>query len=287
MHSHLRTIAETTADTTHDTTGGAAEPGGSGISLRGWSLNGKQGEVFADVDLDVPAGSVAIIRGAAGTGKTSLLLSLAGRMHVSAGSGSVGEYDIRKQARAVRSCVSVGHVAGLTDLEKDFTVAQHLAERLIMLQPWYKPWVSKSTLREVIGTIRDTITSATEVIDRLPPDTFSTADAEDADFLIDAEGATFVSDLSELQKFLLEFSLSSLSQPPVIVLDNIDFLRERRDRARAWAGLLIYQELRRKRDPDNPLTLIVTCEDSGDVDLVLESLQAEIRPASVIECELS
>ncbi len=282
MESHLRTLAETADTTTDETTGS----GRGAISLRGWSMSGRQGDVFADVDLDVPAGSLAIIRGSGGTGKTSLLLSLAGRMRVSAGTGSVGGHDIRRQARAVRSCVSVGHVAGLTDLEKDFTVAQHLAERLIMLQPWYKPWVSKSSLREVIEVIRETITSASDVINRLPADTFSAADAEDADFLIDAEGSTFVSDLSELQKFLLEFSLASLSQPPVIVLDNIDFLRERRDRARAWAGLLIYQELRRKRDPDNPLTLVVTCEDSGDIGLVLEALETEISPASVLECEL-
>jgi hypothetical protein len=59
--------------------------------------------------------------------------------------------------------------AGLTDLEDDFTVAQHVAERQIMLQPWYKPWVSKSSLREVIGLFRDTFTTATELIDDLPP----------------------------------------------------------------------------------------------------------------------
>ncbi|RBP62532.1 ABC transporter family protein [Brevibacterium sanguinis] len=271
----------------HESAGAEAPGLGSGaIRVRDWAMSGKQGDVFADVDLDIPAGSVAIVRGPAGSGKTSLLLSLAGRMKVTRGTGRIGEYDIRRQSRAVRSQVAVGHVAGLTDLEKDFTVAQHLAERLIMLQPWYKPWVSKSTLHEVIGTIRDTIASATEVVDRLPAGTFSASDAEDADFLIDAEGATFVSELSELQKFLLEFSLASLSRPPVIVLDNIDFLRERRDRARAWAGLLIYQELRRERDPDSPLTLVVSCEDSGDVGLVLEALESEISPASVLECDL-
>lgn len=257
------------------------------VSLRGWGLSGKRGEVFSDLDLDVPRGGVTIIRGAAGTGKTSLLLSIAGRMRVSTGEGRVEKFDIRKQARSVRSCVAVGHVAGLTDLEKDFTVAQHLAERMIMLQPWYKPWVSKSSLREVIALIRETFESATEVIDQLPADTFSASDARDADFLIDASGDTFVSDLSELQKFLLEFSLASLSQAPVMVLDNIDFLRERRDRARAWAGLFIYQDLREKRDPDNPLTVLVTCEDSSEVNVVLDALTTHVTPTSVDEFLLS
>lgn len=257
------------------------------ITLRGWGMSGKQGDVFSGIDLDVDRGGVAIIHGAAGAGKTSLLLSIAGRMHVSSGEGHVGDLDIRKRARAVRGCIAVGHVAGLTDLEKDFTVGQHIAERLIMLQPWYKPWVSKSSLRDVIETIRDTFRSATDVIDRLPEGTFSSADAKDADFLIDAEGKTFVSELSELQKFLLEFGLANLDQSPVVVIDNIDFLRERADRARAWAGLLIYQELRRKRDPDNPLTLIVTCEDSAEIDVVMEALGGEVSPASVTELPLT
>lgn len=257
------------------------------VHLRGWSMSGKQGNVFSDIDLDVPRGAIAIICGSAGSGKTSLLLSIAGRMRVSDGEGRVGDLDIRKKARAVRAQVAVGHVAGLTDLEDDFTVAQHIAERLIMLQPWYKPWVSKSSLRDVIEVIRDAFLSASDFIDHLPEGTFSTADAKEADFLIDPEGKTFVSELSELQKFLLEFGLASLSQAPVVVIDNIDYLRERSDRARAWAGLLIYQELRKKRDPDNPLTVIVSCEDSSELDVALEALQSEASPTSVSELSLT
>ncbi|MDN5774627.1 MAG: ATP-binding cassette domain-containing protein [Brevibacterium aurantiacum] len=253
----------------------------SQISLREWGMSGKQGGVFSGIDLEVPPGAISIIQGPAGSGKTSLLLSIAGRMRVDTGEGHVGELDIRKQSRRVREQVSVGHVAGLTDLENDFTLAQHLAERLIMLQPWYKPWVSKSSLREVIEVIRETFTSATEVIDRLPEGNFSASDAKDADFLIDDEGKAFVSELSELQKFLLELGLASLPQAPVVVLDNIDYLREREDRARAWAAILIYQELRRKRDPEHPLTVIASCEDSSDVDLVLDALSTEVSPTSV------
>ncbi|MDN5834167.1 MAG: ATP-binding cassette domain-containing protein [Brevibacterium sp.] len=257
------------------------------VSLRGWGVSGKNGDVFSGVELDVPRGAVAIIQGPAGSGKTSLLLSIAGRMRVASGEGHVGELDIRKQARRVREQVAVGHVAGLTDLENDFTLAQHIAERLIMLQPWYKPWVSKSSLREVIDVIRDTFDSATEVIDRLPEGKFSTSDAKDADFLIDDEGKAFVSELSELQKFLLELGLASLAQAPVVVLDNIDSLREREDRARAWAAILIYQKLRCNRDPEHPLTVIASCEDSADVDLVLDALASEVSPTSVSELSLS
>ncbi|GAA1814784.1 MULTISPECIES: ATP-binding cassette domain-containing protein [Brevibacterium] len=257
------------------------------VTLRDWGMSGKQGPVFSDIDLTVASGSLAIIRGAAGSGKTSLLLSIAGRMRVDTGEGHVFDLNIRRQARAVRETVSIGHVAGLTDLENDFTVAQHIAERLIMLQPWYKPWVSKKSLREVIDVIKETFDSATEVIGRLPKDTFTSSDAKSADFLVDADGDTFVSELSELQKFLLEFGLASLAQKPVIVIDNIDFLREREDRARAWAALLIYQELRRERDPEKPLTLIVTCEDSSDIDLAFDQLSTQVHPASVTELNLT
>lgn len=257
------------------------------VSLSGWSMSGKQGSVFSDIDLEVPTGAIAIVRGPAGSGKTSFLLSLAGRMKVSDGQGRLGDLDIRKQARAVRERVAVGHVEGVTDLEGDFTVAQHIAERQIMLQPWYKPWVSKPSLREVISLIQDTFRSASDFIDDLPEGTFSTTDAQRADFLIDDEGEVFVTDLSELQKFFLEFGLASLSRPPVVVVDNIDYLREAADRARAWAGLLIYQQLRRSRDPEDPLTVIVSCEDSGEFDIAAESLGSQAEPAAVIELELT
>ena len=173
MESTMNTLAE---DTDIDA---------PAVAVRGWSLSGKQGDVFTDIDLEVPTGAIAVVRGPAGSGKTSLLLSLAGRMRVSEGEGRLGDIDIRKQARTVRGQVAVGHIGGLTDLEDDFTVAQHVAERQIMLQPWYKPWASKSTLREVIGLIRDTFTTAKEIIDELPPGTFSKQDAQRADFLID------------------------------------------------------------------------------------------------------
>lgn len=259
----------------------------SAVHLRDWSMSGKQGAVFSDIDLDVSAGGLAVIRGAAGSGKTALLLSIAGRMAVSKGEGSVLGLDVRTQARAVREVVAVGHVEGLTDLEKDFTIAQHIAERRIMLQPWYKPWVSKSSLREIIELIRDRFRTATAFIDELPEGTFSADDAKRTDFLIDDEGRTFVSELTELQKFILEFGLSVLSRPQCLVIDNIDFLRERADRARAWASLLVYQQLRRNSDPDNPLTLIVSCEDSSEFDIAMEALQSVAAPASVSEVMMS
>src|SRR5699024_6472858 len=154
------------------------------VSLSGWSMSGKQGSVFSDIDLELPTGAIAIVRGPAGSGKTAFLLALAGPMRPSEGQGGPGELDVRpparpvrEQARAVRERVAVGHVEGLTDLEGDFTVAQHIAERQIMLQPWYKPWVSKRSLREVISLIQDTFRSASDFIDDLPEGTFSTTDA--------------------------------------------------------------------------------------------------------------
>ena len=272
-------------ESTTDTLAEDADTDTPAVSLRGWSLSGKQGDVFADIDIEVPVGAIAIVRGPAGSGKTSLLLSLSGRMKVTEGEGRLGDVDIRRQARAVRGQVAVGHVGGLTDLENDFTVAQHVAERQIMLQPWYKPWVSKPSLREVIGLIRQTFDSATEFIDALPEGTFSTQDAKEADFLIDDDGEVFVSELSELQKFFLEFGLASLSRPPVVVIDNIDYLRESADRARAWAGILIYQQMRRTRDPEDPLTVIVSCEDSSELDIATSSLGSRTEP-SVLELEL-
>ena len=56
-------------------------PGESAVSLVGdftWDSNGQPSLV--DVDLEVPAGSLAIVVGATGSGKTTLLSAMLGQM---------------------------------------------------------------------------------------------------------------------------------------------------------------------------------------------------------------
>ena len=83
------------------------------LTRRGW--------VFRDVDLDVGAGERLTVTGPAGSGRTSLLLALAGCFKTSAGT-------VRRHG-----VVALGHVPGVHEPEPALTVAEHVEERLILL----------------------------------------------------------------------------------------------------------------------------------------------------------
>lgn len=61
------------------------------VVARGASVRGRRGPVFEDVDVDVPAGGLLAAHGPAGSGRTSLLLALAGRMRLSGGAEVMAE----------------------------------------------------------------------------------------------------------------------------------------------------------------------------------------------------
>ena len=50
------------------------------VSARGLTLHTRRGAVYGPVDLDVPAGALVVVQGPQGGGRSSLLLTLAGRM---------------------------------------------------------------------------------------------------------------------------------------------------------------------------------------------------------------
>jgi heme ABC exporter ATP-binding subunit CcmA len=72
--------------------------------------------VLAGVDLDLDQGSVLVILGANGAGKTSLLRLLAGLLALQSGAGEVLGCDLSRHSRSVRRQVGLlGHDVGLYD----------------------------------------------------------------------------------------------------------------------------------------------------------------------------
>ena len=59
---------------------------GSVIRARGLVLHGSRGIVYGPLDLDLPTGGLVVVQGPQGGGRSSLLLTLAGRMVPDAGS---------------------------------------------------------------------------------------------------------------------------------------------------------------------------------------------------------
>ena len=90
------------------------EARGAGVRRRGRWL-------FRGLDLTVEPGQIVAVVGPPGSGRTTALLSLAGRFRLTAGSLSVSRTP------------SLGHVPDVEAPEPVFTVAEHVRERLALL----------------------------------------------------------------------------------------------------------------------------------------------------------
>ncbi len=78
-----------------------------GIEVVGLSKTLRNHLILDSLDLSVPKGSIAVIEGANGTGKTTLVRVLATVISPDSGSVRVGGYDVRKQSLGVRRSIGV------------------------------------------------------------------------------------------------------------------------------------------------------------------------------------
>lgn len=90
---------------------------------------GPRGVVFGPVSLEVAPGEVVALAGPGGTGRTSLLLALAGRFALAGGRLSVAG---ATQPRAVRDAVAVARAGALMDLDEVWTVGEAIAQRALL-----------------------------------------------------------------------------------------------------------------------------------------------------------
>lgn len=91
------------------------------LVAEGAGVRARRGWVFRGVDLAVDAGETLTITGAPGSGRTTLLLALAGYFRLTEGA-------VHRTGRA-----ALGFVAGVNEPEPGLTVAEHVEERLVLL----------------------------------------------------------------------------------------------------------------------------------------------------------
>ncbi|MET8332232.1 ABC transporter ATP-binding protein [Streptosporangium canum] len=177
---------------------------GVAVHAVGLSLEGEHGWVYRDVGVAAEPGSLTVVTGQAGSGRTSLLLTLAGRMSPSEGTLTVGRYG---RPRAIRRVAALGLVDGVNDLEKALTVREHLHERSPGMF-----WGGRQESRA--GTA---LTLAG--LELSPGD------------------RTLIRDLSREERVRLGIALALLDAPGLLVLDNVDTgLAQDRQEA-LWATL--------------------------------------------------
>ena len=178
------------------------------------ALHGDRGVVYGPVDLELPAGALTVVQGPQGAGRSSLLLTLAGRMVPDAGSSlTVLGHALPRERDRVQREAAIAGFAGIDDLDPSVTVGDVVRERLTWLAPWYRrvPRVDQRTFaalaRPVFG-------------ERPLPRTTSV-----------------VWDLDEVDTLLLRVTLATAQRPRLLVVDDVDQVHDSTRRATLWSRL--------------------------------------------------
>ncbi len=187
-------------------TGACTPPGNESaaplITARGLGLNGEHGPLFSGVDLELRPGFHAI-RMPGGPSQHTLLLTLAGRLKPTHGTVSVyGE----TTPRDIRRHCAIAAFADIDELEEMVTVRTVLTEQRRWVAPWFS-WVPEQ---------RTAPEYATAFGDLEPP-----------------EPGRFIIELSDLDLFLLRISLALMSDRPVLVVGDLEQVRDNARRALA------------------------------------------------------
>ncbi|WP_430334223.1 hypothetical protein [Rhodococcus sp. ACT016] len=183
-------------------------PGHSGPALavraEGLTRTGPLGPVFGPVDLRIPFGGLAVIQGLAGSGRTSLLLTLGGRMRPSTGRLSVLG---RTKPAAIRAVSAIAGFAGIDNISESVTVRDLITEQIRWDATWYL-LIRRAGQRELEQVC------APVFGDRPLP-----------------KLTEYVSDLGELDNLLLRIAVANTQVPPLLLIDDLEQVREEHDRA--------------------------------------------------------
>ncbi|MGW1002813.1 ATP-binding cassette domain-containing protein [Streptomyces sp. NPDC002520] len=195
---------------------------GVDMTATGLGLKGPRGWAFRDVSFAAEPGALIAIEGPSGSGRTSLLLALTGRMKPTEGAAAVGGFRLPRQMAAVRRIGAVANVPGVTDLEPALTVGEHLRERALLQRRF------GDSLREVLRPGAHRVHEA-----RLRADAALAAAGLEVETL--PKGSrTAVRDLERLEALRLSIALALVGRPRLIAVDDTDLKLSDSERAEVW-----------------------------------------------------
>lgn len=185
---------------------GFSETTGPVLAVRADRLtrSGTLGPVFGPVDLRIPFGGLAVIQGFAGSGRTSLLLTLGGRMKPSSGTLRVLG---RRTPASIRAVSAIAGFDGIDNISESVTVRDLITEQIRWDAPWYL-LIRRAGQRELEQV-------CTPVFGNRPLPRLT----------------DYVSDLGELDNLLLRIAVANTRVPPLLLLDDLEQVRDEQDRA--------------------------------------------------------
>ncbi len=200
--------------TSHETTSRERPPAPTRLAVKAeqLALNGPRGPVYGPLTLNVPEGWLVAAIGDQGSGRTSLLLTLVGRMRATSGHLSVLGHQLPHHRRDVQSHAALANIANVDDLDGGLTVAELVRERAGLSVPiWRRPLgLHDARMRHLMSV---------SFGDQVP------------------DPSTRVWDLSPLQALQLRVLLSAIGNPRLIVVDNVDDVRDPDQQREAWRTL--------------------------------------------------
>ncbi|BBZ74752.1 hypothetical protein MANY_00890 [Mycolicibacterium anyangense] len=172
------------------------------IVARGLTFDGEHGPLFSDVDLELGSGLHAV-RMPGGHSQKALLLTLAGRLKPSSGTVAVLG---ATAPRAIRRHCAIAAFADIDDLDEAVTVGTVLAEQRRWLAPLFRRPRADSD-RDVLAEVYGDIARPSE--------------------------SDYVGDLGDLETFLLQVALAQCSDRPILVVGDLEQVRDNGRRVQA------------------------------------------------------
>jgi len=205
------------------------------VDARDLALHGRRGVVYGPVDMTVAPGTLTILHGPQGGGRTSLLLTLAGRMVPDRDSRlTVLGHMLPAERRSVQAVAALAGFTGIDELDESVTVGALLRERLGWLAPWYRrtPAVTTSVATSWLSRAFG---------DRAVP-----------------PPGTLVWDLDEVDLLLVRIGLALVQQPDLLVVEDVDQVHDDERRQLVWSRLEALAA--------DGLTVVASCASSDEVD---------------------
>ncbi|WP_083936480.1 ATP-binding cassette domain-containing protein [Nocardiopsis ganjiahuensis] len=203
---------------------------GARVRAEGVTLTTREGPVYTGIDLTARPGTLTAFQADSGGGRSALLLTLSGRMRPTGGTLHVDGYALPEQARKVRRISALGLMDDVNALDERLRISEHLSEaRLLRTRP-----------------------AARSVADS----------AMTAAGLADLDRRTMVKELSMLERRRLGVALALVTEPRLLVVDNVDGGLGSEHRADMWRCL--------KDLSEEGLTVIATCADARELDTVAD-----------------
>ena len=167
------------------------------VIAKGIRMRGPWGPVYGPVDLAIPAGGVSVLICPAGTGRTALLMTIAGRMKPKSGQLTVlGAI----KARHIFARCGLAGIDGIDVVSESVTVRDLITEQLRWDSSWYQfiRQAGRAELARVCAPVFGELP--------LPP-------------LME-----YFEQLSELDQLLLRIALANTKRPPLLVVGNLDIV---------------------------------------------------------------